>query len=65
MTNSTPTWLEKEFQVRLNRGGRDSLYSLLRIPRELADKYSLNQECIVDVIDREDLGGILIKKSSN
>ena len=53
------------YRVKINKGGRDSLYSMVRVPRELADKYSLNNECIVDIIDREDLGGILIKKSSS
>jgi len=51
-------------RIKITMGGRDSLYSLVRLPRELADKYSLNKECIIDVIDREDLGGILIKKSN-
>ena len=52
------------FKVRIHKGGRDNLYSQLRLPRQLADKYSMNQECEVEIIDREDLGGILIRKSS-
>jgi hypothetical protein len=58
------TWIPKSYTVKVSRGGRDNLYSYLRIPRELADKYSLNQECTVEVIDKENFGGILIKKSS-
>lgn len=60
----TNTYLEEQYQVKITKGGRDNLYSLIRLPRELADKWSMNQECIVNVIDREDLGGILIKKAS-
>jgi len=56
--------MKEEYKIKITMGGRDSLYSLVRLPRELADKYSLNKECIIDVIDREDLGGILIKKSN-
>lgn len=63
MSNS-PTWIKKSFKVKVSKGGRDSLYSYAYFPLELADKYSLNQECIAEIIDREDLGGFLIKKSS-
>jgi hypothetical protein len=64
MSTESPTWVKKVYKVRVSKGGRDSLYPYIRFPLELADKYSLNQECIVEVIDRQDLGGILIKKSS-
>ena len=51
-------------KVKIAMGGRDNLYPLVRLPRVLADKYSLNKECLIEIIDREDLGGILIKKSN-
>ena len=56
--------MAKEYKSKVTMGGRDGLYSLVRLPRELADKYSLNKESLIDIVDREDLGGILIKKSS-
>jgi len=39
-------------------------YPTIRLPKELADKYSLNQPCMVEIIDCEELNGILIKKAS-
>ena len=57
------TWQMRSYTVKVSKGGRDNLYPVMRIPRDLADKYSINQECEIEVIDREDLGGILIKRS--
>lgn len=52
-------------KVKLFRSGsRDNRYATIRIPPQLADKYSLNQSCFVDVIDSEENNGLIIKKSS-
>jgi hypothetical protein len=61
---TTQSWTYKPIKCKVSKGGRDSKYSYIRFPPLLADKYSLNQECIVEIHDREDLGGILIKKPS-
>lgn len=49
-------------KVKLSMSGSGSKYPTIRIPRELAAKYCIDGPCTVEIIDREDLGGILIKK---
>lgn len=48
--------------VKLSMSGSGNKYPTIRLPRNIAAKYSMDSPCIVEVIDREDLGGILIKK---
>ena len=39
-------------------------YMTLRLPRIYADKYNMNLPCVVELIDFQNEGGILIKKVS-
>ena len=52
----------ESIRVKLSMSGSGSKYPTIRIPRELAAKYSIDGPCTVEVIDREEEGGILIKK---
>lgn len=56
------TQLMENTRVKLSMSGSGSKYSTIRIPRHLAAKYSIDGPCTVEIIDREDLGGLLIKK---
>jgi hypothetical protein len=52
-------------KVKLFRSGsRDNRYATIRIPPQLADKYSLNQSCMVDITENEESGTLIIKKSN-
>lgn len=54
--------LVQTIRVKLSKSGRD--YATIRFPHILAEKYGIDENCTVEVIDREDLGGILVKKSN-
>lgn len=64
MKNSATTVEMVARRVKLFKGGRNSEYSTFIIPKDLSDKYSLNQPCIIEIIDCEEKGGFLIKKVS-
>jgi hypothetical protein len=51
-------------KVKLFKAGRDAEYSMFCIPPELADKYSLNQPCTIEIVEMEEHGGFLIKKAT-
>ncbi len=52
--------LVQAIRVKLSISGRD--YATIRIPHVFAEKYGIDEKCTVEITDREDLGGILVKK---
>ena len=49
-------------KAKISMSGSGSKYPTVRIPRDIAAKYSMDSPCTVEIIDKEDLGGILLKK---
>jgi hypothetical protein len=60
MKNSV-TVLEKR---RIYMTGGDTHYATIRIPKWISDKYGLNDKTVIEFVEMESEGGVLIKKST-
>jgi bifunctional DNA-binding transcriptional regulator/antitoxin component of YhaV-PrlF toxin-antitoxin module len=44
--------------------GGDTHYATIRIPKWISDKYGFNDKTVIEFVEMESEGGVLIKKST-